>query len=229
VIKNWRSLTPALQLSLRAAGINEACRRNPLYWLQNHTKTRDDHYKDKGTEPYARWPDKPLFPRLFELLRIDRRLFMPKSREMGLSWAMVADSVHLCQWNANTHVIIQSAKESKSIDLVVGQGIPGYARVLWEQQDECLKILHPLTKGIDDMPGNLLTWKNGSSIRGVPAGADQIRQYHPARFIMDEAAFLPEAQASYDTAHPVATQIIVLSSAGPSWFGEVVLNLLDGP
>src|SRR5580692_6566075 len=176
VIRNLRSLTPALQLSLRAAGINEACRRNPLYWLQNHTKTRDDHFMDKGTTPYARWPEKPFWPWLFGLLRSERRLFIPKSREMGLSWAVVADSVHMCQWNENTHVIIQSERESKSIDLVVGKGIPGYARVLWEQQDESLRILHPLTKPIDEMPGNLLTWQNGSSIRGVPAGADQIRQ-----------------------------------------------------
>ena len=141
---------------------------------------------------------------------------------------MIADSVHLCQWNPNTHVIVQSEKETKSVDLVVGKGIPGYARVLWEQQDECLKILRPLTKPIDEMPGNLLTWQNGSSIRGVPAGADQIRQYHPARYIMDEAAFLPEAAASYDTAEAVATQIIVVSSAGPGWFSEVCQSILDG-
>jgi hypothetical protein len=160
-------------------------------------------------------------------MRSERRLFLPKSREMGLSWAVMADSVHLCQWNPNTHVILQSEKESKSIDLVVGKGIPGYARVLWEQQDECLKVLHPLTKPIDDMPGNLLTWENGSSIRGVPAGAAQVRQYHPARFILDEAAFLPEAAASYDTAEAVASQIIVVSSAGPSWFGVLCTQILE--
>jgi len=207
---------------------DDKCRRDPMYWLRNHTKTRDDHWREKGTEPYARFPDKPYFPLLFGLLRSERRLFIPKSREMGLSWAVIADSVHLCQWNPNTHVIVQSEKETKSIDLVVSKGTPGYARVLWEQQDECLKILHPLTKAIDDMPGNLLTWQNGSSIRGVPAGADQIRQYHPARFIMDEAAFLPEAAASYDTAEPVASQIIVVSSAGPGWFADVSQGILDG-
>jgi hypothetical protein len=147
---------------------------------------------------------------------------------MGLSWAVVADSVHLCQYNANSHVIIQSERESKSIDLVVGKGIPGYARVLWEQQDDCLKEMHPLTKPIDDMPGNLLTWKNGSSIRGVPSGADQIRQYHPARFIMDEAAFLTEAAASYDAGESVCSQILVISSAAPGWFSEVCQSILDG-
>jgi hypothetical protein len=193
----------------------------------NHTRTRDDHWKEKGTEPYARFPDKPYFPFLFDILRTSRRLFLPKSREMGLSWAVIGDSFHLCQWNPNTHVIVQSAKEDKSIDLVVGKGIPGYARVLWEQQDECLKILHPLTKSIEDMPGDLLTWQNGSSIRGVPAGADQIRQYHPARFILDEAAFLPEAEQSYNAAEPVASQITAVSSAAPGWFADKCQSIMD--
>lgn len=157
----------------------------------------------------------------------ERRLFLPKSREMVLSWAVVGYAVHLCQWNPNTQVIIQSEREAKSVDLVVGRGIPGYARVLWERQDEFLKRLHPLTKDIDKMPEDLLSWRNGSSIRGVPSGAQQVREYHPALFIMDEAAFLTEAAASYDTAEPVCSQIFVVSSAGPSWFGDVVQSILE--
>jgi hypothetical protein len=124
-------------------------------------------------------------------------------------------------------VIIQSERATKSDDLVVGRGIPGYARVLWEQQEDILKRMHPLTKDIEDMPADLLSWKNGSSIRGVPSGTNQTRQYHPALFVLDEAAFLTEAEASYNTAEPVATQIIVISSAGPSWFGDVCMRILE--
>ncbi len=167
-------------------------------------------------------------PRLFEVMRSERRLFIPKSREMMLSWATMGYAVWLCQWTENSQVIVQSERESKSIDFVVGKGIPGYCRVLWEQQDDFLKIAHPLTKPIDEMPGNLLSWENGSSIRGVPSGADQVRSYHPALFVMDEAAFLSEASASYDTADPVSTQIIVVSSAAPGWFGIVSQSILDG-
>jgi hypothetical protein len=170
----------------------------------------------------------PYFPRLFELFQTSRRLFVPKSREMGLSWCTMAYAVWLCQWTENSQVIVQSEKEAKSIDLVVGRGSPGYCRVLWEQQDDFLKIAHPLTKPIDDMPGDLLSWRNGSSIRGVPSGADQVRQYHPALFVMDEAAFLTEAEFFYNTAEPVTAQIVVVSSAGPGWFGTVCESILDG-
>jgi hypothetical protein len=147
---------------------------------------------------------------------------------MGLSWGVVGWAVHQCQWYPNTHAIVQSEKASKSIDLVSGRDLPGYARVLWEQQDDFLKVMHPLTKASDEMAGDMLTWKNGSSIQAVPGGADQVRQYHPSIFIMDEAAFMTEAEQSYNTAEPVASQIIVVSSAGPSWMGEVVMRILEG-
>jgi len=75
------------------------------------------------------------------------------------------------------------------------------------------------------MPGDLLSWVNGSSIRAVASGADQVRQYHPALFVMDEAAFLSEAAASYDAADPVTTQIIVVSSAASGWFADTVMQV----
>jgi len=231
LMKNFESLTPELQEAIKDGIENEFCARDPLYWLQRHTKTRDDHWRDKGTEPYCKFPTSkalPYMPRLFELLRSERRLFIPKSREMMLSWAIMGYAVWLCQWTENSQVIVQSERESKSIDLVVGRGVRGYCRVLWEQQDEFLREKHALTKAIDDMPGDLLSWKDGSSIRGVPSGADQVRQYHPALFVMDEAAFLTEASASYDTAEPLSTQIIVVSSAGPGWFADLCQSVLDG-
>ncbi|HEV2491487.1 MAG TPA: hypothetical protein VG204_00280 [Terriglobia bacterium] len=67
----------------------------------------------------------------------------------------------------------------------------------------------------------MLAWANGSTLHGVPSGADQIRQYHPTVYIADEAAYLDDFEQSYGAAHPVAAQIIAVSSAAPSWFGEI--------
>jgi hypothetical protein len=147
---------------------------------------------------------------------------------MMLSWAVIGWAVHQCQWNESFQVIVQSELATKSVDLVGGSGIPGYAKTLYEQQDPFLKRMHPLSKPIDEMPGNLFTWANKSSIRAVPSGANQVRQYHPALFIMDEAAFMTEAHESYDTADPVTSQIVAISSAGPSWFGDLCSSILDG-
>ena len=61
---------------------------------------------------------------------------------MMLSWAVIGWAVLQCQWNENTHCIVQSEKANKSIDLVSGRDLPGYARTLYDQQDDFL--IHPI-------------------------------------------------------------------------------------
>jgi len=216
-----------VQDGIREAAINELCRRDPLYWLTNWTRTRDDHWREKGTEPFAKFPDLPYMPFTFELLRTKRRLFIPKSRDMMISWAVIGFLVWTAQWYGPAHIMIQTQKEDKAKDLVSGIDVPGYVRTLYEQQDDFLKILHPTPRPPKDMSSLVFTWTNGSKIEGVPAGAEQIRQYHPAIVFFDEAAFLDDFLGSYGAAEPVASQIIAVSSAAPSDFGDIVMRVLD--
>lgn len=110
-------------------------------------------------------------------------------------------------------VLFQSQKLEKACELVE------YARTLYEQSDERIKQRYPLAKGVQ-AAGELL-FANGSKIVAIPGGADQIRSYHPWGLLMDEAAFMPEAVDAYNNAVPVCQKIILLSSAGPGWFGDV--------
>jgi hypothetical protein len=66
-----------------------------------------------------------------------------------------------------------------------------------------------------------LPLSNGSEVIGIPAGEGQIRSYHPTGYVMDEASHLPEAKQSYGVAHPVARQIIGISSVAPGWFANM--------
>lgn len=204
-----------------------ACECSTLFWLRHHTKTRDDHWREKGTSLFAPFPDEPYLDEVIKDLARRKRLLIPKSREMMISWCCMGWIAHQCQWFPGTLAIVQSAKHDKSKDLVSGEGRPGYVRTLWEQQDPFLQWLHPLEKPSQDMPADRFTWKNGSQVMAFPAGAEQIRQYHPSIYLMDEAAFLPEAEQSWGAAHPVSGQIIAVSSAGPSWFGEVVTEIME--
>ncbi len=45
--------------------------------------------------------------------------------------------------------------------------------------------------------------------------------FRPTVFVMDEAAHMDEAEASFGAALPVSQRIIVMSSAGPDWFAEI--------
>ena len=43
---------------------------DPLTWLQRHTRTRDNHWRESGaSSPYRPFPDKPYFRPVLEILK----------------------------------------------------------------------------------------------------------------------------------------------------------------
>src|SRR5262249_55253251 len=126
-----------------------------------------------------------------------------------------------CQIFPSTLVLVQSQKLDKSSELVKGHEPPGYAYTLWDRQDDWLKRRFPLATRPQDLPADKLAWKNGSAIQAIGKGADQVRLYHPTIYVIDEAAFMEEAEASFAAASPVAKQMLIISSAGPGWFGDI--------
>jgi len=72
-----------------------------------------------------------------------------------------------------------------------------------------------------------LEFAHGGSILGLPAGADQIRSYHPWGYFLDEASFVRDAGECYNAALSVTKGRIVLnSSAGPGWYVVVTHNIV---
>ena len=146
---------------------------------------------------------------------------------MMVSWLVIGYYAWLCQWHPETLVIVQSSLADKSIDLVTGKERPGYVRTLYDQQDPSLQRDHPLTKPSKDMASDMFTWANGSAIMAIPSGGSRIRQYHPAAVFLDEAAYLPEAEESYNAADPVAGQIVCVSSVNSdSWFTRICERIM---
>jgi hypothetical protein len=198
------------RIEARRKRIDEQCKSDPLYWLQNHTATEDEHWLKKGTPPVAPFPKKEYLRVLMPYLQQEEVLFLPKSREMMVSWLVCGYITHLCQWLPHIFYIIQTKKEETAASL------REYCSVLYRNQPQWLKDRHPLTSS------NMteIHWANGSHILAVPKGADQVRKHHPYGYFQDESAFLPEAEASFNAVKPVAKQIICVSSASPGWFGN---------
>jgi hypothetical protein len=184
--------------------------RGPLLWACNHTLTENPHFKDQGLEFKAPFPKNSYFVPLFVEFLQSRRLLIPKSREMMTSWCAMLYSVWRAQWH-KADVIVQTGSLGKVVDLI------GYASQLYRNQADSLKLRHPLANETQTE----LRWADGGRVRAIPSGESQIRLYHPSIYILDEAAFLAECEACYNTAHPVARQIIGISSAGPGWFGDM--------
>lgn len=119
-------------------------------------------------------------------------------------------AAHRAQW-FKAEVIVQTDSEEKATELV------GYANCLYRYQPDWLKARHPLNGQASTLN---IEWQSGGRVHGIPKGVNKIRLFHPTIYIMDEAAFLPEAEQCYNAAQPVAKQIIAISSAGPGWFGD---------
>ena len=179
-----------------------------LLWLTEFTQTEDNHWKAKGTEPVAPFPKYDYFAVALHYILTVKRLFIPKSREMMTSWLVCGYIAWMCQWFPQIEWILQTEKEDKVVELV------NYCRILYSRQQPWLK--RRVFLEVDNTTELLLS--NGSHIIGVPKGANQVRLYHPYGVMFDEAAFLPEFSDCYNTVHPVAKQIIAVSSAAPGPF-----------
>lgn len=129
---------------------------------------------------------------------------------MLTSWACMVYATHAAQWK-KAEVIVQTDSEEKAKQLV------GYGECLYRNQEPWLKARHPLSGEASQLS---IEWAGGGRLFGIPKGEHKIRMFHPTIYVMDEAAFLPEAEQCYNAAHPVAKQIIAISSAGPGWFGD---------
>ena len=191
----------------------------PIYWLQNLTKTIDDHAIAKGTPGKAPFPRKSYFqPLMGELLYpvlhpspdCYTTLF-PKSREMMTSWAICGYIGWLCQWRPGTLAVVQTLKETKAEELI------RYVAVLMENQEPYLQERHRVTRSV----ALEIEWENGSRMFGIPGGENQIRMFHPFLAVFDEMAFMEDAEACYNAVKPVAKQIVGVSSAHPGWMGDM--------
>ena len=166
------------------AAKDELCKRDPLYWLQNWTKTENPQYLKKGLQFREPFPSKSYFVPLLEGFRQYDRLFIPKSRDMMTSWAAMGWATHQAQW-FQAEVIVQTDSEDKAKELV------GYSEQLYRNQAQWLQDRHELACDPSQLEQR---WRTGGRVFGIPKGENKIRMYHPTIYIMDEAAFLPEAE-----------------------------------
>lgn len=206
--------------------IDERCSKDPMYWLRNWTATYDPHAVKKGVNPVKPFPDWAYFDHLMYFLSRPKdypRIFIPKSREMLTSWIVAGYITWLCQYTPFAQCICQTEKESKAVKLV------GYSKVLYDNQPEWLRKMHCLRGGYTKVRQGRdkeleLAFGNSAELIGIPSGPDQIPSFHPSLFVIDEAGLLTAAGQSYDLAHPVCSQIIVISTARPGWFADMTDN-----
>jgi phage FluMu gp28-like protein len=71
----------------------------------------------------------------------------------------------------------------------------------------------------------LLKFSNGSMIKAIGQGADQLRQYTATALMIDEMAFMDQAEMTWRAARPVLQgggRVTMVSSAQASFFERIV-------
>lgn len=184
------------------------------YWMTHHTQTFDEHAKEKGVAVYKPFPDAMYFLPCLYYMSLDKRMAIPKSRQMMASWLVAAYLVYEAQFNPRTRCIIQCEKEEKA------NGLIEYAKCIYDRQPQWLKDRYPLA-GDQLQSKSLVLFANESRVQGIPGTPDQIRSNHPTILFIDEAAHILQIGACYATADHVCSKIILVSSAAPGWFGDL--------
>ena len=153
-------------------------------WMTEHTKTRNEHWKEEGCPgPYEHLPPYDYLRDLFDAIELEHITWIEKSRDLMISWACVGYFTMNAMVVPSRGVIFQTQKEDKVIQLIE------YAKCLYRNQDPRLQAAFPLSKPLDQQPANRLDFAHGSYIEGIPVGANQIRSYHPWGYLNDESSF----------------------------------------
>lgn len=189
---------------------------DPYAWATRYTQTKNDHWIEEGRpSAYEPFPQLPYIAALFEILEAERIVWIEKSRDMMASWICVAYLTFQVMSVPARTALFQTQTEKKAKQLV------DYAKCLYRRQSAELQSAFPLAKSIDEQSGLELLFANGSEIKGIPGGANQIRSYHPWCYLNDESSFQPDCGDCYNEALAAAKgKIIFNSSAGPSWYAD---------
>lgn len=215
-------------------------KRGPMFWLRNCTKTENYQWKEQGLLAEMPFPYRPYTDRKIDLsllpfphdftaddppdyldiiigyMMVSKELWIPKTREMLTSWAVVGFITWFCQFSEMIGWIGQSEDDLKA------QGLVKYANILYSNQAEWQRKLHPLKSGDTEGTMHVIEWANGSWFRGVPSGQRKLASSHPHGYFNDESAHQAAVENTRAIALPAVRQSLFVSSVAPGWFWDHV-------
>lgn len=185
---------------------------DPWTWLCEEVVTIDE-----ATQEQLRWPqDQPALHDIIDALQSsERKIGIPKSRRMMVSWVVAAWCVHRARYFPNNAIFWQSQNEQKAAYVVDKRCayIEDNLRTARLRRE-----YHPIhTSG--GLIGKLTYKATGSYIWAVPEGDAVFRAYTPSVVVLDESDHMDRGHESLAAVIPMAeknTKLIVISTSnGP--------------
>lgn len=184
---------------------------DPWRWMQDCAWTQDE--ADGGR--IKRFPKKPYLEHVVRVWQREKLLAIPKSRRMMLTWIMLACHLWKALFFPRSAIFVQSKKEDDS-DFLLGPKRMGF---IYRHLPRHVPWPKMVTKFCS------VDFDNGSYVRGIAQGPDQLRQYTASAILCDEMAFWDKAEATWAALKPTIQgggSVTMVSSAGPGFFQRIV-------
>jgi len=213
-----------------------------LWIYLKYVRTKDEHDALRPVKPLPTDPATgkilPYLLHIFHQLLRNEQICLPKSRQIMVSWVLAIYGTWFARTAKHRKIIWQSKKEDNAAEMVcMGGDDMQTARMSFielnltnEDGTPARWLSDPKIISGKGVGKNKLLYKNGSLIKGVPQGGDQVRQEVPSLFMSDESAFQDEFGKAYEAAQACINgggRGVYASSAAPGYFCDLV-NDYDG-
>lgn len=194
------------------------CQRSAWHFLRAWVTT--ENVASKTSDPFEPFPDKPHLYFMTQLWLREKRLIVPKSRQMTITWLMGALLLWDCIFFPSRLNLIQSKKEEDADEVL--------ERVwtMYQRLPLFMRNWQPLVAG-KKTHCQMRFSRNRSRLLAIPEGPDHIRGLTPTRLFSDETVYQDDVERMVAAASPALGdhgQLVMVSSVGPSWFGEIVFD-----
>jgi phage FluMu gp28-like protein len=170
------------------------------------------------------FPDLDYLRIICEVWEREKLLAIPKSRRMMLTWITLALHLHLAMFTPNSAIFIQSKKYLDS-DYLLGDN-----RFLFMYRNLPQWFFQFGGPKLTQRTQGLLRFSNGTMIKGIGQGPDQLRQYTATAIMIDEIAFMEQAESTWTAVRPVLQgggRATLISSVAPGFFQRIVYGQLQ--
>ena len=171
------------------------CATDGLFWL-SFVRTRDEADPSQSVKPFPVHLD--YLKELWRVLSTEQQVVIAKSRQMLVSWIVVAFCVWTARYTPNQAIYWQSQQYDDAagmISLPTG-GYTGRGQFLEEQLPSWLKTSAKFSEGRIQYP-------NGSMIQALAGGADKIRGKVVSIYVGDEFARQEDQSGVYTAVSPL--------------------------
>lgn len=184
------------------------CSQEPWYFIVNYCWTIR---RDAEGSYVERVPAKDYLRQILDDLIRNPYYALTKSRQLMATWLTMCFLLWWSMYNDHSHICCQQKKEDDADTEMIQR-----ADHIWRNLPVWFRKAFPAKYSFCK-----LSFKD-SIIRGIPQGADQIRSHNPNILFSDEIAFQEEAEGAYTAALPCCQRIILVSTAGPGFFCDLV-------